>query len=68
MLEAQTLSEEARQVKLYLLKINFPSYHAKKLKLSFFFFFPMEIASAIEQQIGPIEKGKEVITVGDRQV
>lgn len=39
MLEAQTLDEEARQVKFYLLKINFPSYHAKKLKLSFYFFF-----------------------------
>lgn len=39
----------------------------KKIKINFFF-FQIKIVSVMEQQIGPTEKGREVITIGDRQV
>lgn len=39
----------------------------QKFKVSFFSMM-MKIASVIEQQIGPTEKGREVIIIGDRQV
>lgn len=38
----------------------------KKFKLTIF--FQIKIVSVMEQQIGPTEKGREVITIGDRQV
>lgn len=69
------LSQNGRCLKLRLWrkkpdKLNFLIENkillpCKKIKISIFF-FQIKIANVMEQQIGPTEKGREVITIGDR--